>query len=386
MGKQYISTSSVAQAHKLDILDLVITNKYTITVSSDGYANFWDNKQAEVHSPEKFVVKKLINKIGIHHIAVYENKLPESKVKVVLLAFASFDGSISVYSFVNDDISTFSQIDTSKVLTASFWCPGFYKDPENKEDNFIVTLVNGSTSVYSLKIESSENSIDISVSFDFIGVLNANGFDSSFPNSLGISPTTDKKVAIGYTNGDVLLYDLKVLKPVYTFHSTDLQESSNSSSIPRVVVFSPGGNILAVARDNQSSGTITLYDVKYGENVGSLTTPSHSSQNKIGGFAHDGWVMGLSFDEEGRNLASCGFDKCVRVWSLSTREREATIKISISDLENTDHDSEVDQSIASGILFIKRGIRGGTGSDVNEGLCVISFDRGIRWYREAGGI
>ncbi|ODV68158.1 WD40 repeat-like protein [Hyphopichia burtonii NRRL Y-1933] len=388
MGKQYISTVSAAKAHELDVLGLAITNKYTVTVSSDGYANFWDNKQDEAHDPNAFVVKKFISKYGVHHVSVYENIMPSTKVKVVLLAFANFDGSIVVKSFVNDDLSTFADVDTGNEFKASFWCPGFYKNPLGQQDFLFATHASGSTSVYDLKINSTENSIDISVSIELAGKLNANGTDNSFPNSLSVSKK-DKQVAIGYTNGDVILYDFAAMKPVYTFHSTDLQQTgkgSASSSIPRVVEFSPGGSILAVARDNQSSGTITLYDVEYGENIGSLTTPSHSSKNKIGGFAHDGWVMGLSFDSEGKLLASCGFDKCVRIWNLESREREATIKVSISDLEDTEHDESVDQSVVSGVQFIERGIRGGAGGDSNEGLCIISFDRAIRWYREAGGI
>ena len=93
----------------------------------------------------------------------------------------------------------------------------------------------------------------------------------------------------------------------------------------------------------------------------------------------------MSFDEEGKHLASCGFDKCIRVWNLETSEREATISISISDLDDTTHNDQ-DESVASGVAFIKKGVRGGSGGDSNEGLCVVSFDRGIRWYREAGGI
>lgn len=376
----------MSKAHQLDILGLAICNKYSITVSSDGYACFWDNKKDEIHNPSDFVVKKLINKIGIHHVAVYENILPVTRVKVVLLAFANFDGSIVFKSFVNDDISTFSDIDTTNTFATSFWCPGFYKDPQGKNDLFISTRASGDTQVYNLEITSAEGSSEIGVNLLLKGSLNANATDASFPNSLGVSTYDDMRVAVGYTNGDVLLFDLQSLKPVFTFHSSDLQESNKSTSIPRVVEFSPGGNLLAVARDNQSAGTITLYDVKYGENVGTLTTPSHSSKNTIGGFAHEGWVMGLSFEETGKYLASSGFDKCVRVWNLETRERETTIKISISDLEDTEGYDETDQSIASGVLFIKKGIRAGAGGDINPGLCVISFDRGVRWYREAGGI
>lgn len=168
---------------------------------------------------------------------------------------------------------------------------------------------------------------------------------------------------MGYINGDVLLYDFQNLKVVYTFRSTDLVVSRNpkfnsSSSIPRVIAFSPGGTLLAVARDNQAAGSITLYDVQYGENVGTLATPSHSAKSVVGGFAHQGWILGLDFDEEGKNLVSCGFDKCVRVWNLETSEREATINISITDLDDDTNDDQQDESVASGVKFIGKGVRG----------------------------
>lgn len=387
MGKQYISTASASDAHLLDILGLSITDRYTITVSSDGYANFWDNRKYELQEPNEVVVKHLINKMGVHHVDVYESILLASHVKIVLIAFASFDGSISFKYFVNDDLTTLSDAKSPVGVNSANWSPCFYKDPESKQDYFIVTQASGSTLVYYLNIESSHGSSDVEINFEKFGDLNlANS--SLFPNSVAVSPGVDKKVAVGYTNGDVMLYDLTTLKPVYTFRSTDLQVSNNSttsSSIPRVIAFSPGGSLLAVARDNQSAGSITLYDVKYGENVGSLTTPSHSSKTTIGGFAHDGWIMGLSFNETGELLASCAFDNCVRIWNIETREREATINISTKDLEKTPGD-ELDNSIASGVQFIKKGVRKGANGDSNEGLCVVSFDRAVRWFREAGGI
>ncbi|GEQ70990.1 hypothetical protein JCM33374_g4671 [Metschnikowia sp. JCM 33374] len=344
MGKQYISTVSAAQAHKSDISAVAMTNKYTITVSSDGHASFWDNKQDEVHTPQDFVIQKLIDPIGIHHVAVFEDVPSGSTTR-------------------------------------------FYKDPLSTKHRFVATKTNGTTVVYELNlIVAEDGAVSVDVSTES-GVLNASNIFTSFPNALSISPTEDALCAVGYTSGDVVVYSIKSHKQVFTFHSTDLQvkQGKGSTSVPRALAFSPGGSILVVARDNQSAGSITLYDVKYGENVGSLTTSTHSSKTTIGGFAHEGWIMGLSFNEDGSLLASCGFDKCVRVWNLESREREATIQVNVTDLEDTTHD-EVDSSICSGVSFIKKGVRGGPGGDSNEGLCVVSFDRGIRWYREAGGI
>lgn len=393
MGKQFISTVSASNAHKLDITSLVITAKYTITVSSDGYVSFWDNKQDEIHDPSQFVVREFVNKLGVHHVAAYENTLPNDgkSIKVVLLAFACFDGSVLFKYYIDDDIKTLIPLGVEG-FEGQYWAPGFFKDPESKQDYFVCTHATGSSHVFDLKVTPVKSKSALEITFEKYGELNSN--ISSFPNSLSITTNEDKKAAIGYVNGDVQLYDIESLKLIYTFHSTDLTVSNNkktgstnSNSICRVLQFSPGGSLLAVARDNQSAGSITLYDVNYGENVGSLTTPSHSTANTIGGFAHEGWITGLSFDAEGKQLASCGYDKCVRVWNLDSREREATIVISTSDLEDdTGIDAEFDKSIASGVEFIRKGVRGGSGGDTNEGICVISFDRGVRWYREAGGI
>lgn len=387
MGKQYISTVSAAKAHTLDILAVAMTNKYTITVLSDGNAAFWDNKQDEVHAPRDFAVYKLINPLGIHHVAVFEDVPSGLTTRVLVVAFACFDGLVKIYLYKNDDLATFAAVSTPLAFDHDLWCPGFYKDPESVQHYFLATKANGTTVVHSLNIVVAENgNVDIDVSTQS-GVLNASNNFTSYPNALSVSQTADALCAVGYTSGDVVVYSVKNQKQVFTFHSTDLQvkQGKGSTSVPRVLAFSPGGSLLVVARDNQSAGSITLYDVKYGENVGSLTTLTHSSKTTIGGFAHEGWIMGLSFNEDGSLLASCGFDKCVRVWDLELREREATILVNVSDLEDTTHD-EVDASICSGISFIKKGVRGGPGGDSNEGLCVVSFDRGVRWYREAGGI
>lgn len=385
MGKQYISTVTASNAHRLDILGVVMTSKYTITVSSDGYAAFWDNQVDEVHNPEDHVVRQLINPIGIHHVAVFEDVPPGLTTKVMLMAFACFDGSVKFFSIKNTDMATFLAVETGNLFASDCWCPGFYKDPTSAQHFFVVTKANGKTGVYNLDLIVDGEKVDIALN-TLVGELNSSNNFSSFPGALAVS--SEGLCAIGYTMGDVVVYNLKGLKQLFTFHSTDLQVKVGvgSTSVPRVIEFSPGGSILVVARDNQSAGSITLYDIKYGENIGSLTTLTHSAKTTIGGFAHESWIMGLSFNADGTLLASSGFDKCVRVWSMELREREATLQISLSDLETTEGCDDSDISVCSGVSFIDKGVRGGLGGDINEGLCVVSFDRGIRWYREAGGV
>lgn len=385
MGKQYITTNTVSSAHSLDILDLAVVSKYTITVGSDGYAKFWDNKLDEIADPKHHVIDHLIDATGIHHINVYENtmNIGGEHVKVIVIGYGCFSGNIRFQFFVNDDLSTLTGIETPDSLIKGSWTPVFCKDPASEKHLMVASQIDGNVVVYHMDFAGNKHSLE--VKFDKQQELASK--EQSFPISIDVTQTDSRYLAVGYTNGDVLMYTLDNLKVLYTFHSTDLQVlGSGSSSIPRVVKFSPGGSLLAVARDNQNSGSITLYDVKYGENIGSLTKPSHSSSATIGGFAHDGWIMGLSFDDEGKLLASCGFDKCVRIWDLESKEREATLTVSVGDFDLNDDQEILDNSIVSGVYFIKKGIRGGLGGDNNDGICAISFDRGIRWYREAGGI
>lgn len=386
MGKQYISTATALDAHELDIVGLAIVAKYTITVSSDGNACFWDNRLSEATDPNTSVVKYFISNSGVHSIAVYENMLTEPRIKAVLMAFTCFDGSLIVKYFVNDDITTLKDVHVDGLSKERYWAPAFYKHPLSKNNYFICTKTKGSTDVFELRFTQGKSESDLMVAFEKYGELELNN-TADFPYSVAASTSENEMAAIGYSNGDVSLYNLSTLKPVYTFDSTDLEFArTGSNSTPRALAFSPSGEILAVARDNQSSGSISLYDVTYGENVGVLTCPSHSTKTTVGGFAHDGFIMGLSFNETGKFLASCGFDMCVRVWDIDTRQREATLNLSITDFETASEVQDSDKSIASGVSFIKQGIRSGYGADTNDGLCVISFDRGVRWFREAGGI
>lgn len=362
MGKQYISTNTVAGAHSLDINDVQITSKYSITVSSDGNAQFYPHTAEMVQDfgPQH---TKLIDTNGVHWISAYENSLPGSTHKATVLAFGCFSGRTRLLFYIDDNIDDIKDIAVPVELTTMSWQTEFYVDPESGRDMLIGTKVDGRVVVFVMTV--TEDGVNLEAS-----VPNGPPQVHLFPHSLAVSPT-DPVMAVGYTSGDVVLYDLIRLQPKYTFRSTDLL--ADSTAIPRKIQFSPAGSLLAVARDNQSSGSITLYDVKYGENIGSLSKPSHSSGSgtSVGGFAHDGWIMGLSFDGLGQFIASCGMDKAVRVWNLDNREREATINLSITDYEEGEG-NEMDESVGSGVEW------------VGEGLCVVSFDRGVRWYREAG--
>lgn len=207
---------------------------------------------------------------------------------------------------------------------------------------------------------------------------------NSFATALDLS--SNNLLATGFQNGDVVLTQLDTCKPVYTFRSFGSKGLKQNSSTVRSVKFSPLGKLLAVASDSGAYGIITLYDTVYGECVGNFTIPSHSSQTATGAYAHDGWIFEIDFNENGESLLSAGYDGKLRVWNVSTRERESTIILNKTDVDNEEISTEDVKPSATGAKFIKKGTRGGAGGDNNDGIVIISLDKGIRWYREAGGI
>lgn len=377
MNKQYIYEYSISHIHDLDVLGVFSGSKHTITVSSDGKACFF------IKTGNGYVMERKIkiHDMGIHHVAVWERG-----EKGTIVAYACFDGILR-FGFFKEELDSYVDIGEVAEVEGECWCPGFYVWIDEKQEErvyLITTRSTGKTRVDNFYFDEGRIRV---VKYGELG-----GKTQCFANSLAISKTSDKKVAVGYANGNVTLYDMDLLKDIYTFQSSDLSISNTNEitdSIPRSMAFSPGTSILAVARDNQSSGLITFYDVIFGDNIGSLLVPSNSLKTAISGFAHDGWITGLSFNENGNMLASCGFDNVVRIWDVEKRQKISSIGISandfetISEEENKEED-ELDNSVPSGVVFTKNNVNDHNGT--KEGLCIISFDRGIRWYREAGGV
>lgn len=378
--KQYISTNNAGAAHRSDIYSVAISKPYTITASGDGYLKFWSNNVTETDSAKENVEELFVHKTGLHHVAVYEDIVETTKMSLV--ATVSFSGEVFFYIINGSDrsISPLTVDLGTKTNRDAYWAVQWSKDDEGKNHKFAATQATGSTKIWNFEIESLEK-----VTFTPISTIKPQS--KTFATSLDIS-SSNNLLATGFQNGDVVLTQTDTSKPVYTFHNFGLKGSAQSSSSIRSVKFSPLGTLLAVASDSGSYGNITLYDTVYGENVGSFTIPSHSSQTPVGAYAHEGWVFEIDFNETGEFLASAGYDGKVRVWNVTTREREATLALSPTDFDDEDiaQEDENASSSAIGVKFIKKGTRGGAGGDNNDGLAVISLDRGIRWFREAGGI
>lgn len=341
---------------------------------------FWSNNVTETDVAKEHVHEFFVHKTGLHHVAVFEDILETTKISLV--ATVSFSGEIFFYIINGSDTNITSlNVDLgTKTNRDAYWAVQWSKDEEGKNHKFASTQATGATKVWDFKIESFDK-----VSFTPITTVKSQ--IKTFATSVDIS-SANHLLATGFQNGDVVLTQTDTFKPVYTFRNFGLQGSAQSSSTIRCVKFSPLGTLLAVASDSGSYGNITLYDTVYGENVGSFTIPSHSSQVPVGAYAHGGWVFEIDFNETGEFLTSAGYDGKIRVWNVTTRESVATLSLSPTDFDDEDiaQEDEDASSPAIGVKFIKKGTRGGAGGDNNEGLAVISLDRGIRWFREAGGI
>lgn len=352
-----------------------------MTASGDGHLKFWSNHVTETDTAKDHVESLFVNESGLHHVDVFEDTI-DSK-RHVLVATVAFNGSVH-FIHVDQD-KKITKLDDSLLpgdVKDAYWAIRWLKHQDGEANKFAATTPTGLTKIWNFTIDG--NGVP---AFELHGSINSQ--NKSFATALDLNSSQDL-LATGFQNGDVVLTSIGNSKPVYTFHSFGLKGSSQSSSSVRSVKFSPLGKILAVASDSGSYGTISLYDTIYGESIGSFTIPTHSSNASVGAYAHDGWVFEIDFNESGESLVSAGYDGKLRVWNIQTREREATISLSPTDVDDedivTEDSDESGVSSAFGVKFIKKGTRGGAGGDNNDGLVVVSKDRGIRWYREAGGI
>ncbi|GME74796.1 unnamed protein product [Ambrosiozyma monospora] len=334
----------------------------------------------------------LVDKLGLHHIAIYEDTIKAKKI--LLIAAVSFNGLAYILNF-NHETNTLTKLKDPQLpseLTAlhtSFWNVQFSKDPNGEFNYLALTVVDGTTQVYDLEFNVEEGSAD-----PVLPILRLKGVatskDNSFPTCLDLDPT-QMKMVVGHENGNVYMFDLDRLKLIYEFQALGSNkklssETQSSFSAVRSLKFSPGGTLLAVARDSGYHGIITLYDVKFGEVIGSLNSATHSSVIGIGGFAHEKWCLALSFNEEGNLLASGGMGEKIKIWNIDTKECDAVITISKTDVSNEtlEKESHLDTASCCSLSFINKGAIANEGT--NDGLVVVGFDRAIRWFREAGGI
>lgn len=429
MSNIFISTTNCGKAHEADIFSVAVCVPYTITGSGDGSIKLWKNKLLDNEVPRDYHISKFVHKTGIHHVDVFHS-VEKGGHEICIISCVAFSGDIFFYE-VDVKNGTLSSIDllTAKEKKKSYWAVKWFKsDDQIVCHRFAATDVKGNTYVWrfhpftkeldeeeaqkeKLKREArlkrnrfqsldekiaEETSEERESQEDLIlephlalqGEIAAT--EPVFATCLDIS--LNGLIATGFANGTIVVSQVSTLRPIHSFEGFGIQGIEQNSNTVRDVKFSPMGTLLAVANDSGSYGCVTLYETEFGERVGSFSVPTHSTQSSIGTFAHNGWVFGLSFNSTGEFLATCGYDSKVRVWDVKSRERVSTINISANDVENEQEIMLEDESGDSlkyppvfGVKFIAKGIRGGMGSDSNEGLCCVCMDRSVRWFREAGG-
>ncbi|AMD22437.1 HGR098Cp [Eremothecium sinecaudum] len=408
MSKLFIPVVNCGKAHDADIFGLAICPPFTATCSGDGHIKLWKNKLLDGELPKDNCVSHFVNKTGVHHIDVLHT-IERGGVEICIVGCAAFDGSLSFYSvelpsMQINELDLLSEEDKKR----SYWAIRWYKSGSRSVTHkFAATEVNGNTRLWNfhpfeqeitdnaglqLKKEAHDDGGEkLKVSLHFTHHGEYTPPTSKFATCLDIS--SNNIVATGYSDGSVVVCELSTLRPMYNLGGFMLHGTQDNSSTVRALKFSPLGGILAISNDSGSYGSITLYDMEYGEAIGNLSVPTDSKQKAIVSAAHNGWVFGLSFNSTGEFLASCGFDAKVRVWDVTHKEHVSTLRMSADDIEDAndvlnvdEHGSSLAKPAVLAVNFIAKGVRGGVGSNNNEGLCCVCLDRSVRWYREAGGI
>ncbi|QLG71217.1 hypothetical protein HG535_0B02560 [Zygotorulaspora mrakii] len=424
MSNVFISTANCGKAHDADIFGLSVCNPYTVTCSGDGSIKLWKNNLLDNELPRNNYIRQFVHKTGVHHVEVFHS-VERGGNELCIIACVSFSGHIFFYNvdIESGDLNELNLL-SPKEDKKSYWAIKWYKsDDSNICHRFAATDVKGSTYVWrfhpfeeeldeeqaqkeKMKREAKarrngeyvpDKDAEIDSTFRSATVRPHLMLDAEIPAqkpafATCIDISSSGLIATGFSNGNVVISQLRTLRPIHNFEAFGIQGIEQNSNTVRDVKFSPLGTILAVASDSGSYGCVTMYETEYGERIGSLTVPTHSNQATIGAFAHSGWVFGLSFNSTGEFLASCGYDSKVRVWDVKSRERVSTLNITASDIEEEqeilledEHGDSLKFPPVMAVKFINKGVRKGMGSDTNEGLCCVCMDRSVRWFREAGG-
>ncbi|MDE0325585.1 MAG: sigma-70 family RNA polymerase sigma factor [Candidatus Poribacteria bacterium] len=122
---------------------------------------------------------------------------------------------------------------------------------------------------------------------------------------------TEDKIAIGWGNGKIQLWDPKTGKKLSTLDENE--GSANMWEGLLALAFSPDGTRLASA---SKDGTIRLWDSSNDE---WMTLQKHT------GYGMATWTNVLAFSPNGKMLASGGTNKTVQLWDTTTGEPLATL-------------------------------------------------------------
>lgn len=405
MSKNFIPTVHAGNCHQTDIYNVQLSKPYTITASGDGFIKLWENTLAEGDLPQDHVFTQFVSNKGVHHLSVLNFIDPESRKEFFFIACVTFAGELKLYQFdlyakifiSLDDRKFINFQDPNLIKHNQFWLVKFLsKNVNNKvaNDKLLLTTIDSKIISVDLIFNSETATFESSETYDLQITEKTIGGNSSlssvpFITCLDATNSGNNLITVGFNTGHILILNLFSLR-------TNFSITLVSKPI-RCVKISNKGNLLAVAHDMGIYGCVSLYDIETGDYIGDYTNNVHSSNTNtetLIGYAHSKSCMSLDFNTDDEYLLTCGLDGKFIVWETITREKASSNNLSCNDIENLNDIVAVDEVTLEnlrtpGILdckYIPKNVRGGLGGGKNEGIVVVSLDRGVRWFREAGGI
>ncbi|KAL6935020.1 related to Antiviral protein SKI8 [Hanseniaspora guilliermondii] len=415
MSKNFIPTVHKGKAHEADIFNVQYSKFATITTSGDGYLKVWKNYLNEGDLPEDNVQSKFLTKAGLHHTSFLEFKDLETKKGMLFIGTISFTGELFIEKYdleknefendlelrkiLNFDTLMEEEQDTTKsyyniIEKNTFYLIKFLpKNLNNKitMDKLLLTTVDSKVIVLDLVYQSETSTFDVTrvellqITEKSLGFKTLQQSETPFITCMDASNKLSNVLTLGFNTSHVLILNL--------FTLTQLFNISLISKPIRCVKISNNATLLAISHDLGINGCVSLYDIETGDFIGDYTNNSHTAKD-TNTFTHKASCLSMDFNESDEFIITAGLDGVVNVWETITRERVGRIKISCNDIENNSDILDTDpitlESLTNpGIMdvkYIHKNTRGGLGGAKNEGLVVVALDKGIRWFREAGGI
>ena len=167
----------------------------------------------------------------------------------------------------------------------------------SEDSKTLVSLGNGGDTISWLDVETGHGYVKkTEVQF---------GSRTPYPEIFAL---TENKIAIGWTDGKIQLWDPKTGKALSTL--VEGHAMSGNIWVPQVLAlaFSPDGTRLA---NGSKDTTVRLWDIN---NYESMPLQKHT-----------GWTNVLAFSPNGKMLASGSVDKTVQLWDTTTGEPLATL-------------------------------------------------------------